>query len=161
MNSEPNQQKPTHPENAAISAPNRQAQRLHRLALAVAISISAVLPGCVYHRRGSNNPYPFQYDHRDAEVVYPWRVTEPFAQEYEFKILATIVLNLIAFPYEFFKGWEKMDLARVLGSPLPGLYHGYENDRERQNRLADRAREHREEQERMRRAEQARSSEDR
>jgi hypothetical protein len=139
----------------------RQTKRLQNIALAVAISISSLLPGCVYHRRGTNAPYPFQYEHMDAEVVYPWRVTDEFSQEYEFKILATIVLNLFAFPYEFFKGWEKMDLARVFASPLPGVYHAHENDRDDIARHVERARERRAEQERAARMSQTGASEGR
>lgn len=139
----------------------RQTKRLQNIALAVTISISSLLPGCVYHRRGANGPYPFQYDHMHAEVVYPWRVTDNFAREYEFKILATIVLNLLAFPYEFFKGWERMDLARVFASPLPGLYHGYQNDPDDIARLAATAQEQRELRERMERNERAQTEDGR
>lgn len=162
MHHSPAEQSRPAPElDTAPRASARQTKRLQTMAAAVAISLSTLLPGCVYHRRGSSSPHPFQYDHMDAEVVYPWRVTDEFTQEYEFKILATIVLNLLAFPYEFFKGWEKMDLGRVFASPLPGLYHGYQNDKDDIVRHTERAREQREERERAARMSHAQSNEGR
>lgn len=132
----------------------RRGKRILNRALAIALAVSTVLPGCVYHRNGSNRPHILEYDHPDAEVVYPWRVTEAFAREYRLRILASITIWL-AGPIEMLEGLAKIDPVKML-SIFPAIPHGFDNDSDRIRGLVQSSEERRQEENLRRRLEEAR-----
>jgi len=132
----------------------RKSSRINEQKMAVVLLIAGLLSGCVYHVRGSKSPHVMEYDHKDAVVVFPWRTTEEFDQEYEFKLLASISA-WIGWPIEALDGFSRLKFERMFYI-IPAIFYALENDREHLDTITEIARQNREEKEQRERGIQTR-----
>jgi hypothetical protein len=129
--------------------PERRTSRLAELKTATVFFITLLISGCVYHKRDSNRPHILQYDHRDAEVVYPWRASIEFKKEYELAIIASISI-WFAYPAELIDGLSSMNVKKMF-SLLPAIIYAHENDRERVRSVTESSQQQRNQRENQRR----------
>lgn len=123
-------------------APEHQDRIKHRLSglkAATALLITLLISGCVYHRRGASGPHLLEYDHKDAEVVFPWNTSKELSDEYELAILASIA-GAFAYPIEALEGLARLKIQRLFYL-IPTLFYAFENDDDHIDRAIRNARE--------------------
>lgn len=99
--------------------------RLSNLKTATALMITLLISSCVYHRRGASGPHLLEYDHKDAEVVFPWDTSQELREEYELAVLASII-GAFAYPIEALEGLARLKIQKLFYL-IPTLFYAIEN----------------------------------
>lgn len=131
--------------NSPQNNPETPEQKI-RLSRTFLIPLLLLMSSCVFHPRRMNSVGWYEYDHKDAEVVYPWKITEEFQREFEWALLPSVLI-WFSTPIELIDGFSRGNFSQAIGSLLPAVYYAYGNDDYKLQVKIERARILREEQE--------------
>jgi len=131
--------------NSPQSNPETRNKKL-TLSKTLLIPLLLLLSSCVFHPRRAHSVGWYEYDHKDAEVVYPWKISKEFRREFEWALIPSVFI-WFSTPIEMLEGFTDNDFSQVIGSLLPAVYYAQQNDDYELHLKIERARKLREEQE--------------